>query len=76
MLVRFDDQFQLAFEVDRASDGLVAVYVPGSPNPRSGVVSYVTGDRIRPLDAKFKAVLKVYHDLGRGSAGLLSGRQG
>ena len=48
VLVRFDDQFQLAFEVDRTADGLVAVYLPGSPDPRSGAVSYVTGDRIQP----------------------------
>lgn len=76
VLVRLDDQFQLAFEVDRATDGLVAVYLPGSPNPRSGGVSYVTGDRIRPLDAGFKTVLKIYHDFGRGATGLLSGSKG
>ena len=76
VLVRFDDQFQLAFEVDRAADGLVAVYVPGSPDPRSGAVSYVTGDRIQPVNAGFKAVVKICKNLGRGSTVILSGQTG
>jgi uncharacterized membrane protein len=71
VLVRFDDQFQLAFEVDRTADGLVAVYLPGSPDPRSGAVSYVTGDRIQPVDAKFNTVVKVCKNLGRGSTAML-----
>jgi uncharacterized membrane protein len=75
VLVRFDDQFQLAFEVDRAADGLVAVYLPGSPDPRSGAVSYVTGDRIQPVDAKFNAVVKVCKNLGRGSTAMLSSQR-
>jgi uncharacterized membrane protein len=75
VMVRFDDQFQLAFEVDRAADGLVAVYLPGSPDPRSGAVSYVAGDRIQPVDAEFKAVVKVCKNLGRGSAAMLSSQR-
>ena len=76
VLVRFDDQFQLAFEVDRAADGLVAVYLPGSPDPRSGAVSYVTGDRIQSVDAGFKAVVKICKNLGRGSTAMLSSQRG
>jgi len=75
VLVRLDDQFQLAFEVDRAADGLVAVYLPGSPDPRSGAVSYVTGDRIQPVDAGFKAVVKICKNLGRGSTVILAGQK-
>ena len=75
VLVRFDDQTQLGFEVDRADDGLVAVYVPGAPDPRSGAVSYVTGDRIEPVDAGFKAVVKICKNLGRGSTEMLSGQR-
>jgi len=73
VLVRFDDQSQLAFEVERAADGLVAVYLPGAPDPRSGAVSYVTGDRIQPVDAEFTAVVKLCKNLGRGSTEMLSG---
>jgi uncharacterized membrane protein len=75
VLVKFDDQTQLGFEVDRADDGLVAVYVPGAPDPRAGAVSYVTGDRIEPVDAGFRAVLKICKNLGRGSTEMLSGQR-
>ena len=76
VLVRFDDQFQLALEVDRAADGLVAVYLPGSPDPRSGAVSFVTGERIQPIAAEFNAVVKICKNFGRGSATVLSGQPG
>jgi uncharacterized membrane protein len=75
VLVRLDDQFQLALEVDRAADGLVAVYLPGAPDPRSGVVSYVTADRIQPVNAGFKTVVKICKNLGRDSTAILSGRE-
>jgi uncharacterized membrane protein len=74
VLVRLDDQFQLALEVDRAADGLVAVYLPGAPDPRSGVVSYVMADRIQPVNAGFKTVVKICKNLGRDSTAILSGR--
>ena len=76
VLVRFDDHFQLALEVDRAADGLVAVFIPGSPDPRSGAVSYVTGDRIQPVDAGFQSVVRICKNLGRGSTVILSGQPG
>ena len=75
VLVRFDDQFQIGFEVDRAADGLVAVYLPGSPDPRSGALSYVTGDRIQPVNAGFKTVVKICKNLGLGSTVMLSGQR-
>ncbi len=71
VLVRFDDQSQLAFEVDRTDGGLVAVYLPGAPNPSSGVLSYVTADRIEPVDATFEAVARTCKNLGRGSSEML-----
>jgi len=75
VLVRFDDQFLLGLEVDRVADGLVAVYLPGSPDPRSGTVSFVTSDRIQLVDAGFKKVTKICKNLGRGSAAVLSGQR-
>ena len=73
VLVTFDDQSQLAFEVDRGVDGLVAIYIPGAPDPRSGTVSYVTSERIQPVDAGFKAVTKICKNLGRESTAMLQG---
>ena len=76
VLVSFDDQFQLGYEVDRKTDGLVAVYLPGAPDPRSGTVSYVTNDRVKAVDVSFTAISKICKNLGRGSATILSNQIG
>lgn len=73
VLVTFDDQSQLAFEVDRGADGWVAIYIPGAPDPRSGTVSYVTSDRVQSVDIGFKAVTKICKNLGRESTAMLPG---
>ena len=70
VLVEFDDQFQLGYEVDRTADELVAVYLPGAPDPRSGNVSYVTGERVKPIDAGFQTVSRISKHLGRGSSAI------
>jgi uncharacterized membrane protein len=36
-----DDQSQLAFEVERTDDGQVVVFLPGTPDPRSGNAVYL-----------------------------------
>ena len=74
VLVRLDDQLQVAFEVERIADGFVAVFFPGSPDPLSGTVSYVTSDRVKPIDVGFNAVLKIQKHRGIGSAEILSGQ--
>ena len=74
VLARFDDQLQVGFEVDRTDDGLVAVYLPGAPDPRSGSLSYMTADRIQHIDAGFAAVSKSFKKLGRGASAMLPGR--
>ncbi len=73
VLARFDDLFQVGFEVDRTDDGLVAVYLPGAPDPRSGSLSYMTADRIQRIDAGFADVSKSFKKLGRGSGAMLPG---
>jgi uncharacterized membrane protein len=72
VLARFDDQSQIAFEVERAG-GMVALYVPGAPDTRSGSVTFVTEDRVQPLEAEFLAVVKSLKKLGRGSGSMLGG---
>ena len=71
VLVRFDDQYQLAFEVDRNDSGLVAIFLPGAPDARSGSVSYVAEDRVSGLDTGFSTVVKSCKNLGRGSLQML-----
>ena len=74
VLVAFDDQSQLAFEVDRDAEGLVAIYIPGAPDPRAGTVSYVTSDRVQALNVDFKVVTKICKNLGRESIATLPGK--
>jgi len=71
VLVKLDDQSQIGFEVERSNDGLVVVYFPGSPDPWSGMVAYVTEDRIEPLDASFNDVVGSLRRAGRGATALL-----
>jgi uncharacterized membrane protein len=68
VIVKFDDYAQLGFEVERTGYGHVVVYLPGAPNPWSGLVTYVSEDRIQRLDMSVPEAIKNIRELGRGSA--------
>ncbi len=67
VLAKFDDVTQIGFEVERTNNGLVAVYLPGSPDTWSGSVAYMTEDRVEPLEVDFATASNVLRRLGRGS---------
>jgi uncharacterized membrane protein len=69
VLVHFDDQSQLAFEVERDADWVV-LYLPGSPDPWSGTVSLVKPERVKPLDVDFGAATRCVRLAGRGTTAL------
>ena len=62
-----DDTVLIGYEVERLTDGWVAVYLPGAPDTRSGSVAYFTDDRIVPLDTDFAGIASCLKTLGRGS---------
>jgi uncharacterized membrane protein len=70
VLVHFDDQSQIAFEVER-HDEWVVVYLPGSPDPWSGAVSLVKPERVQHIDTDFKTTVKCMRLAGRGTTSLL-----
>jgi uncharacterized membrane protein len=70
VLVQFDDNDQIGFEVERLSKGRVAVYLPGAPNPWSGSVAYVSEDRVKKLHISAAQALKAIRQVGRGSTNL------
>jgi uncharacterized membrane protein len=70
--IRLDDQYQVGFEVERCEGDLVAVFLPGAPDPRTGTLSYVESDRIEDLDSSFNDVSKNFRRLGMGSAAKIS----
>lgn len=67
VLVRFDDYAQIALETHRDSEGRVAVYLPGAPNPWSGTVVYVSPERIQPLAITLTEAIRNIRNLGKGS---------
>jgi len=71
VLARFDDAWQLGFRVEELQGGLVAVYVPGAPNPQSGSVFLMSSDRVSPADVSSAAALKCLKRVGAGSSALL-----
>jgi uncharacterized membrane protein len=70
VLARFDDYWQVAFETERMPEGIVAIYLPGAPNPWSGSVAFVLAERIKKLPVSVSEALKIIRTLGRGSEAL------
>jgi uncharacterized membrane protein len=66
-----DDAVQIGYEIERLSDGWVAVYLPDAPNTRSGSVAFFTEDRVVPLDTDFAGIANCLKKLGRGSSELI-----
>lgn len=69
--VDFDDNAQIAFEVERSHSGLVTLFVPGSPDPWSGSVVYVSAERVTPLSADLSSIVRSLRSAGRGSGALV-----
>jgi uncharacterized membrane protein len=68
VMVRFDDQLQIGFEVERPCEQLVAVFFPDAPDPRAGAISFINADRIEPIDDNFIGVLGCLKRFGKGSS--------
>lgn len=71
VLVKFDDVSQLGFEIERLNNGTVAVFLPDSPDNRSGTVVYMTEDRVEMLDINFTTAYRILRSLGYGSGKLV-----
>jgi uncharacterized membrane protein len=70
-ITRFDDSWQLVFEIERLADGKVVVFLPGSPDPWSGSICVVTDDRVTPLDLTVNSAANLMKRLGRGATDTL-----
>ncbi|MBT3194782.1 MAG: DUF502 domain-containing protein [Verrucomicrobia bacterium] len=70
VIVKFDDNAQMAFEIERSEEGNVVIYLPGSPNPWSGSMVYFKEDRVERLDMSVPDAINNIRHLGRGSAKL------
>ena len=71
VLARFDDAWQLGFEVEALENGLVAVFIPGTPDPQAGSVFFMERSRVVPANRPLGAAMKCLKHYGAGSKALL-----
>lgn len=74
--VRFDDSWQVAFEIERIEDGKVVLFLPGAPDPWAGSVCVVTEDRVAPLGLTVKSAVNLMKRLGKGTTDALPDLKG
>lgn len=68
-LARFDHSWQLALEMERIEGGKVVIFLPSAPDPWSGSVYFMTGERLRAKASLLSAGLILFLALGTGHAG-------
>jgi uncharacterized membrane protein len=68
VLVKFDDFWQMGFEVEKLDQERCLVFLPGAPDPWSGSVRVVLSNRITKLDTNITAVTIMMKALGKGSS--------
>ena len=71
VLVSFDDNEQLCFEIEETSNKKVVVYVPGAPNPWSGTVLYMDRFRVKRLNISIPEAIESIQGLGLGTDNLI-----
>src|SRR5262245_9758460 len=65
------DAWQIGFLIERLDNGLLAVFVPDAPNPRSGSVCFMWPADVKRVDVAPKVAMKCIKRLGAGSNHLL-----
>jgi len=71
VLAGFNDAWQIGFQIEALKNGLVTVFVPDAPNPKSGTIHLITSDRVKFVDIAPAAALECLRRLGAGSDALL-----
>jgi uncharacterized membrane protein len=61
----------IGFLADASNDGHVAVFIPGAPDPSSGVVQILSSDNVTPIDISHGDVIACLEQSGRGLPNLL-----
>lgn len=72
VMVRLDDSWQIAFEIEAMEQDKHVVFLPGAPDPWSGSVCIVDAERVKPLDTSVKTVTVLMKRLGKGAGGITS----
>ncbi len=72
VLAQLGGAWRIGVQTDVVGNGLVAVFVPNSPNPMSGSVFLVAADSIRPASVPLAAAIGCLRRCGAGSEAFLS----
>jgi uncharacterized membrane protein len=67
VLAHLGGAWRIGLQTDVAESGLVAVFVPNSPNPFSGSVFFMTPDKVRPAEQPLAAAIGCLRRCGVGS---------
>jgi uncharacterized membrane protein len=70
VFVPMEGGWQLGLQTEALSDGLVSIFVPGSPDPHSGAVFFFPADTIRPAGVELLAALNCLRRCGAGASAL------
>ena len=71
VVVRFDDSWQLAYEIEAVDERRHTVFLPGAPDAWSGSVCVVDAERITRLDTSVKSVGNAMGKLGKGTSNIV-----
>ena len=67
VLAQLGGAWRIGVQTDVVGEGLVAVFVPNSPNPSSGGVFLVAADRVRPAGVPLAAAMGALRRCGTGT---------
>jgi uncharacterized membrane protein len=67
ILIANADGYRLAFESERLSNGMVVVFLPGSPDAWIGSIQLVPSDRVYRVAIDFNTTVGIIEQLGRNS---------
>jgi uncharacterized membrane protein len=71
VLAQLGGALRIGVQTDVVGSGLLAVFIPNSPNSFSGAVFFVSSDQVRPLGAPLAAALACLRRCGVESKALL-----
>ena len=72
VLAQLGGAWRIGVQTDVVGGGLVAVFIPNSPNPMSGSVFLVAADSVRPASVPLAAAIGCLRRCGAGSEAFLS----
>lgn len=71
VLANVGSGWRFALQIEAIDNGLVTVFIPGAPKPKSGAVFFMTLDRVRPTGLPLASMMLSLRQLGAGSKALL-----